>query len=292
MPPPSSSFSWREIDAESGQLAKVPHPGVYASDVFDQHQKGWCGACYLVSAVQCVDDRGYIASVRRMGRLPLLPRRRVSLQTTMDHYQLFQGSKEEEGWNGCHGGLSSEVFQCLVEKGCPLDWEAKRDGFDWSGFVRSVGKWGKRDEASGGYSVLSHSSIPPNEVSRHIVSDGPVVLEVSAEVCLSADERGVCVDLLPRSPDHAVCVVGWREVDGVGVCWVCRNSWGKEKVPDNLPHDYTTCVGVDYNQCNVPTHAWTGMPSDPGFFLLPCSYLPLMNRHSSPWIAPRVVVRE
>ena len=169
--------------------------------MINQHSKGWCGACYLVCAVQCIDDRGYIASVRSAGGRKVA-RRTVSLQSVMDHYQVYQGSKEEDGWNGCHGGWSSEVFQCFVDKECPLAFEAGGGAFSWSGFVRSV-----RSMVSPtvGYQVVSHSVLPPNEVPHRLVAEGPVVLEISADVCLSLDERGVCTDLTPRSPDHAVC---------------------------------------------------------------------------------------
>ena len=279
------TFSWRDLDNASSKVVRpsVP-PGRYATDVINQHSKGWCGACYLVCAVQCIDDRGYIASVRSAGGRKVA-RRTVSLQSVMDHYQVYQGSKEEDGWNGCHGGWSSEVFQCFVDKECPLAFEAGGGAFSWSGFVRSV-----RSMVSPtvGYQVVSHSVLPPNEVPHRLVAEGPVVLEISADVCLSLDERGVCTDLTPRSPDHAVCVVGWKEVDGVGTCWICRNSWGKERVPENLPDNYSTCVGIDRNDCDITTKPWKGMPSDPGFFLLPFAYPPLMNTHSSPWMAPLV----
>jgi len=283
-------FSWRALDRATAATARLP-AGRYALDVVNQHKDGWCGACYLVAAAQCVDDRGYIASCRRAAaqRSGRCSRQRLSLQAVMDHFQQYWRLKDDDPlWNSCHGGWSSEVFQCFVDKQCPLVWERGSSSlFEWWGFARGTTRCAVSTVS---YEVVSHGPVSPREVPHRLATEGPLVLEIAAEVCLSADERGVCRDLTPRGANHAVCVVGWEEVQGVGTCWVCRNSWGKSRVPDNLPKNYRSCVGVGFNECDEPTQPWKGMPSDPGFFLLPFSYAPLSRENPSPWMAPTIAL--
>ena len=119
---------------------------------------------------------------------------------------------------------------------------------------------------------------------------GPVVLEISARTLIECDARGVATDLTPRDSDHAVCVVGWTTVDGVP-CWIVRNSWGKRRVPAEVPRDLT-CVTRDANDCVVTWRHWVGAPDRPGFVYLPKAYAPLHSATPSPWIAARISTRD
>ena len=291
-------FTWRHASPVPGVLA----PGRYADDVMDQHASSWCGACYLVSAATMVRDRAHIALARahaahaRSVRPP-----RLSLQTLLDHFRLG-GQEEDEGdhddsvpgWTACHGGFPMEVLACMRDGACPMVWEARGDAmpYEWWGFPRLL----RRCPATNvtGFSVTDPRRIPPARVKAELVEGGTLVLEVSAQTLKALDARGVATDLAPRDADHAVCVVGWDVVSGEEdeeeEVWIVRNSWGTERVPREVPEDADACVARGRNACRVQWDAYRGDPRDPGFVLLPMSYVPLHAEAPSPWVAATVVV--
>ena len=120
-------------------------------------------------------------------------------------------------------------------------------------------------------------------IQQELLRHGPIVLEIDGALLKSVDGHGVVRDQTVQEPNHAVSVVGWAPcpTDGVG-CWVLRNSWGGERVPKDAPVS-ESCVGVGYNVCSVEYEAWTGMPTDPGFALLPFHHPSIMV--DEPWIA-------
>lgn len=268
-------FSWRTL--ARGADRSLP-AGRYAADAIDQHQGGWCGSCYLVAVVQCVEDRASILATRRSSWWLAAPQRvRLDLQAVLDHYQ----DASTPGWNACHGGLPLEVFECLASRACPLrliDAPTRLLGFPQRRTTTLLG--------NAPYVVLDARRLPETSVRESLRRDGPVVLEVSARTLKSVDERGVVTDLTPRESNHAVCVVGWRHVDGTE-CWIVRNSWGSHRAPVDLPGDIT-CVSNEGNSCEVEWERWTGDPHDPGFCYLPMSFLPLHLHDPCPWVVATV----
>lgn len=281
------TFSWRAVTAHP-----TTPPGRYAGDALDQHGHGWCGACYLVAAAQVVEDRASIARARREGRLAAAPPR-ISLQTLMD----FHRERDVGGeWNTCRGGFSLHVFECLVDRTCPLVLEesaaapaagsaaapvAPAGGRAWLGFPR------RRERCPVPDAPLRPTRarrIAPAAVAREVHARGPVVLEINAQTLKSTDARGVVRDLTPRDPNHAVAVLGWTAaVDGGERCWIVRNSWGAT-VPTDLPTDLA-CVGWDRNECEVAREPWRSDPADPGVCYLPQRFAPLWETGVSPWVA-------
>lgn len=288
----SSSFSWRDVRRSSSSLP----PGKYAADPLDQHANGWCGSCYVVAAVQCVEDRAYVARVKqslardertttaRSSLLsPLPPRLYIHLQAVLDHH------KEEDrhpGWNACHGGVPLRVFECLQDR-CPLQLTYR------GGPARAMLGHPRRDAAvspslsssSPPILVTDAQRVPHASVRALLLRDGPVVLEVNARTLKSVDARGRVQDLTPRPSNHAVCVVGWE-----GDCWIVRNSWGTHRVPVDVPED-VACVSEDGNACEVRWERWVGDPRDPGTCLLPMAFAPLDEVAPCPWVVPTVVWR-
>lgn len=270
----ASSFSWRDT-----------HREIRASDAVDQHGgTSWCGACYLVAAATSVQDRAHIALARKHRPNRCVRPPRLSLQIIIDH---FEERDVVPGWSGCHGGFPLHVLQCMQNRTCPLVWEVASSPHAWLGFPRIVTRCPVSDVAS--FSVTGARRVPPEEVKRELKEYGPLVLEVSADTLKRLDARGVATDLEAREPDHAVCVVGWQTLENAGACWIIRNSWGTARVPKRIPRDAAECVGRGFNICTVEEwEPWSGMPSDPGFLLLPMSYAPLWSHDPSPWIAATV----
>ena len=262
-----TSFTWRRVRGHD-----LFRDGCYASDAINQHNPRWCGCCYMVAAVQCVQDRARILwSTKGLG----VPRWQISVQTIMDHLQ----DVETEGWNPCHGGFPEDVLQCMVERSCPLLLVAN-SSWGWKGFARSITRC---PVPNAPFRVRYFRRVPYSEVKRSIYEHGPVILEISAETLKSVDERGVVTDLTPREIDHAVCVVGWTED-----CWIVRNSWGKLRAPRDVPKDLK-CVSRDRNECDVLFEYWSGDPDDPGFAKLPMTYECLDRpAHATPWMEAHV----
>lgn len=273
-------FTWRGVEdaAEVG----VPRAGVYAADSFDQHRMRWCGACYLVAAVQMVEDRLHIARVRRARKD--VPRQRASLQTVMDEFQRYYPVRRAQdggapGWNVCHGGFAEDVLALLRDQGLPLEVAPEAV---WLGMAQ-------RDDRAPPPPRL-HPRLGPTrylrekEVRTQLVEEGPLLLEIASRTLKRTDEDGVVrADAPVGSPDHVVCVVGWTLRDG-RAHWVVRNSWAGAFVPRAAPVD-DACVRVGRNVCEVDFEPWASLPSDPGFVLLPADHPSVRDASPSPWIA-------
>ena len=255
----------------------------YAGNCMNQHSEGWCGMCYMSSAVQCFEDRAHLATARYAGEK--IPRLRMDIQMVLDY---FKDSTAPKGWNACHGGFPMHVLKCIKDGVCPIKWEYDKGDRNLLGYSRGkVGQAKRRAERRPAPRIVSVRHIPHADVEREIMERGPVVLEVSGDVIESADpETGICTELHHTEVDHAVCVVGWETRHGVR-CWIVRNVWGKQGHPSE-PKSFK-CVKVGQNECKVPWKKWTGDPTDPGFCLLPCSFAAL-KASPSPWIAPRVEI--
>ena len=261
-----SNFSWRSVKNHR----YVP-PGKYAQDCFDQHHMSWCGACYLVAAVQCVEDRIHVEA----GRKKMKPFKYLSMQTVMDHFQEFDA---EPGWNACHGGFSMHVFKCLVEQRCPVLFETERE---WRGHPTEP----TPTPSSQNVTLYDPRRLNESEVKLCLYTEGPVVLEISAATLLSIDSTGTVTDVSYKEPNHAVCVVGWK-----GDHWIVRNSWGRERVPKNIPADLS-CVSYEDNECDVEFVPWGGDPNDLGFCFLPMECKALHASSPSPWMCLSVQLK-
>lgn len=275
-------FSWRRVDSfQYHRLTggRIIPSGQYASDAVNQHAASWCGCCYLIASAQMVEDRARIALSKTAELCAARPR--LSLQIVMDHYV-----EREAGpaWSACHGGVPLHVLQCMRDGTCPLVWTMERPPRTWLGFPRTRRAKERVEHPLVRVKVVGR--ISPSTVRDELLKYGPVVLEVSAQTLKSADPRGLVVDLTPRKPDHAVCVVGWSEVGGEA-CWIVRNSWGRTRAPVDVPRDMS-CARKGSNDCVVQWEPWSGDPSDPGFCHLPQRFEPLSSCSPSPWLAARV----
>jgi hypothetical protein len=256
-----TSFSWRKKD-DAGRLGLPPLK--YACDSVDQHGSGWCGSCYIIAVVQAIEDSVHISNRGK--------RIRICLQSTMNH---FQSWNEHDTWNVCHGGSALQVLKCFKQGSCSLI--SKR-----AAFVGFTQKTNHCYSSNIPFRVSSFDRIEESRVKHELLTRGPVMLEISYLTCRDLDKNGVSTDIMEHPRNHCVNVVGWTVVNGTE-CWIIRNSWGTKRMPSRIPVDYTTCVDVDRNVCSTEWKEWRGMPSDPGFFLLPTSH-PGLHSLPPPWI--------
>lgn len=250
--PLPSSFSWANVsDSDAKEWTKAFGrpllPGRYASPVFDQHSRGWCGACYLVSSIQMLQDRcnillGQVTPAERtpetkapppppppaddaegdsgeIESTPLPPPRRMLPFVRFDAQLLFSSFEEHAsgvvGWSGCHGGDPLKVLSCVQTGGCPLSLLPHTET-EWRGMSGRGG-----DEAEGrpvpppdspftvtACARLSRCDI--DSIREEVWEHGPVVLACASAPLLHCDERGIATDAHPSLvPDHAAAVVGW-----------------------------------------------------------------------------------
>lgn len=261
------SFSWRN----KGDARKSGRPSrVYACDAINQHEMSWCGVCYIVSALQVIQDRAYIINPNKHIA--------VSLQSVINQFQVWNA---HDSWNICLGGSVSRVVQCFQEKTCPLVVEDKPR------FIGFAKRTTRCDVSNAPFVVSDTYRIPTEKVKAEIFSSGPVVLEISHITCKSTDDKGIARDDHTHPLDHCVSVVGWTVTTEGIEYWIVRNSWGKERVPKTLPENLSTCVSVDFNLCKTEWEKWKSLPSDPGFFLLPTNH-PALYSFPYPWIVVRV----
>jgi len=273
-------FSWRKVHGTkyTHETGVRLSSGMYAADVFDQHSVSWCGCCYIVAAVQCVEDRGFILMRKRSARSS---RYYIDMQRILDH---FDDLTLGPGWNACHGGFPLHVLGCMKSGACPL---MTRTSKTWFGHPRnhSVSPIGDAP-----YRVSGGRRVDASQVRQHLLHDGPIVLEINGVTVKSTDKHGVVQDMTHRTPNHAVSVIGWTMHKRVR-CWIARNSWGQFRVPRAIPDDLT-CVSRDKNTCRVDWEYWVGDPSKPGFFYIPEELTALHVTTPPPWIVPTVVLKD
>ena len=292
------SFSWRS--AVSPFWSRTPR-GAYAADAFDQHRgMTWCGACYLVAAVQMVEDRWNIERARRLAqRHPTCRdvharhyrRQQISMQVIMDAFQEYAGEAEEAEWNVCLGGFSEDVLRCMTDATrCPLVADAE-PGRTWYGRVLTRFRTGAVVPDVGAV-VSNVRRVPHADVKAHLMSDGPLVLYINAPMLTRANAEGVVpVPEVVNEENHAVCVVGWETRPDGNEYYIIRNSWGTDhRAPAGPPED-TACVTRYVNKCTMTqTDVGYTIPRDPGFLFLPTWYPNLSA--SDPFFAADVVLTQ
>ena len=295
-PSPPPSWDWSDVDDESASRRGIL-AGQYTSVAVDQHRSGWCGACYIVSVVQMIEDRWNVLlnaeifktdATRRAA--PYASLDLLVMMREYDHVKTKDASTAS--WNGCQGGSPADVLDRLI-RGDSHVREADERGQVWTGFVGGGASLGSASNVAG-IQVVDRCYVPNDvvEVKREIYDRGSVVLLIDAECLLKTDERGVAESSKgAKAPNHAVTVLGWRRVPGTGECWLVRNSWGA-LVPDNLP-PRKGCVGRRRNECVTKAKVWHSLPGRPGMCLLP--FVHLQGKYSygtSPWVACQIQVRD
>jgi len=189
----------------------------YIAMAIDQHENGYCGACYLVAPVQMLQDRLAIRGEVHTG---------FDLQTMLNEYtyikqqsmRLSDDILPHNAWHGCVGGCPLDVLDMIQDGRLRVPWTDKPTQ---PPSHRPVGA-----------APEQHSKIPAIEqrwlegetslLRAHIRHHGPVIMFMSASsICKCEDE----------SENHIISVVGSCK-DG----WICRNSWGSKNTTRMRPH--------------------------------------------------------
>ena len=284
-------WSWQNVSERDAKLwTSLMHRklaiGTYTSPVINQHRSRWCGCCYMVAALQMIQDRVHIF----MGSGdyfdgPMTPYIEFDAQVALNKYDKYQRLSQHKPWNACRGGDPLKVLQAIQLKSVPL-LIVPGMGFCWVGHPVVDTATYDVNHTIDIKDARKIEDLSVDNIKREIFTRGPVVLGINAEYMKMANGGGYLpADVNVQSRNHAVSVVGWRKTDGVEY-WVLRNSWGKTHVPENKPSD-VTCVSVGENSCDVKTEQWKSDFSNPGYV-----YAPLMHPHffeePSPWYAADV----
>lgn len=283
-------WSWKQIRPQEQKmyLKHFSTPlslGVYTSLVVNQHRSLWCGCCYIISALQMLQDRTHIW-IGKHSSESMMPYVEFDAQVALNKYDAHRRKTLHQPWNACRGGDPLHVLSAIEHNLVPLII-VESDGYAWMG-----------------HPVLDHENYKENHgirvkesrkvdmsvdaVKTEIFEHGPVVLGINAQYMKLADAHGYLpVDVEVKERNHAVTVVGWKVKNNVEY-WILRNSWGAREVPEDKPSD-VTCVGVGENKCKVSMQLWKNDPSNPGYV-----YAPTQHAHffvePSPWFAADIVV--
>ena len=281
-----TEWNWQDITATDAKrweetFGKPLAIGSYTSFVFNQHLSKWCGCCYLVSAIQMLQDRLNLAIGLRNPTHIMQPSVEVDMQHALDAYNRARlENTDEHVWNACKGGSPLHVLQTIQRGKCKLRMLPGAGGI-WHGHPCSI------DEEQSSNSIrIEHAQQLQNVqeyIKWRIFRCGTVVLGVNAQ-CINIDdiaERGGVIDEThTESANHAVTVVGWKMV-GTQECWIVRNSWGTEHSPTKLP-DTMDCVEIGHNNCDVLKRSWAGDPQNPGYVYIPLNFAGIRGL-PSPW---------
>jgi hypothetical protein len=242
---------------------------IFGDNVYDQHEMGWCGSCYVISAIQCLQDRlNIFQQTEKENDEHIILNKKIILDN-------FSSVASQPGWNACHGGSALDVIECISNKKCSLIRETSNRN-KWPGFV-SKSTW-KISNVVLRKCVAYRVSY--REVMEEVMENGPVILEINARLLKTVCENGKVRDEKLREPNHSVCVTGWKNMDGED-CWEIRNTWGMKRVPKDIPSDIS-CVSEGTNVCRVEWEEWRGDPRRPGVCYIPMSNV---NLHvGKPWI--------
>lgn len=228
--------------------------------VVNQHGNGWCGSCYLISAVQVLEDRIAIQAAK-------LHRPRISLDL-QDALSMYRPSQMHKTWNACMGGLPVQVWRAIQngELTCRETRGDRRAEKVTRGFPTVI--------------VPSPTTLPSFVIERiyHVagvdvereLSRGPVTFQINSDLVKSTDKKGRVAQQCIGVRNHVVAIVDCTATD-----YICRNSWGtKRKAPLSTPSNMVSfygdsCIQVGSNTCDTKFIKWNDMPSKPGHFMIP-----------------------
>ena len=277
-------FNWQNIDETSAQAwsSHFGRPiaiGAYASPVFDQHVSNWCGCCYLIAVLQHLQDRMHVTLGIADPLAVMFPCFQFNVQLAIDTYNRYE-QLNNSNWNACVGGLPIRVLKAIRNDTCVL--RLMSDATLWLGHPCTMDNAYDDSERNISLEPLEVLENSVDTIKKRIFKYGPVVLGLNSR-CLrdsKLGERGGLIDPnIVATRDHAVSVVGWKQVQHK-MCWIVRNSWGDQTVPSERPDP--SCVGSDYNKCEVQTLSWTGDLLNLGYAYVPFDYSGL-RRQPSPW---------
>lgn len=284
-------WSWQSISPKDANLWEAKFgmkiaPGIYTSRIFNQHMSKWCGCCYMVSVLQCIQDKMNIALGIESPDTTAQPYIELNYQIALDAYNSHRQKKYPD-WNACKGGNPVAVIECIRDGIVPLVVTSS-DGFAWFGHPNDYIGHASDLQVSGARIAVENKL---NHIQSQIFKFGPLVLGINSNCMNDAGisrRNGLIDTSVSGKRNHAVVVVGWKEVDGQG-CWVVRNTWGTSTAPSRLPNELN-CVTKGRNVCQIETINWYGDPHNHGYVYVPFNYQSIQGT-PSPWyfVCPNVL---
>lgn len=305
-------WDWRRVDeADARAHARAtggppPRPGRYASDAVNQHAGAYCGCCFLVATLQCVQDRYNIARAADVAIGDDFRVHHFDLQAAVDEYSAAHAADQRRveaagvrvaaaaggaggaaaAWNACMGGDPVEVGRALADDALRL-----RRAHPWSQWSsRACETTPRLPAALREFPVAAVRVLDQDDVAslKRAVLRGPVVVGVRAAGLWALREGGVpeeCHASGGADRDHVVSVVGWTRRAGAEF-WVARNSWGDGdgSLVFSRPADVRQCTprceatpqtqggggGAPPSSCASAPVAWHNRAAHaPGMVLLP-----------------------
>ena len=168
--------------------------------------QGQCGSCYAFSATGAIEGRVEIATGKLLS---------LSEQQIVD-------CSDEQGNQGCDGGLMDFVFQYVTDNGI-----CSEDAYSYDA--------NKHDTCN-----QCNPIVPPHEVNGYVdvhpqdvkalmeaLAQGPVSVAVEAdETVFQFYKNGVLSGKCGANLDHGVLAVGYGKNEKGEEFWKVKNSWG------------------------------------------------------------------
>lgn len=284
------NWNWFEVSSEdanawSFSMKKPLMPGKYASNPINQHETGYCGCCFLVAAIQCVQDAYNIKDAfymkkgeendkriyhfdinKAMNDFTRIHRANVA---NLEQAGMHVNTKKSTEWNACMGGDPIDVLNSIADKKMSLKLRHGYKKWESCSLVNEEEPFRK------GYSILNCNYLIFDEIDllKREILKGPVILGIRA-LNLWDIKDGVidnCNGSAGADRDHVVCVVGWRGNSH----WICRNSWGDKYESEiwSRPEDVRECMvqcGQNKSRsCESDKIIWRNDFEIPGVFLVP-----------------------
>lgn len=274
-------WTWSDISIDDAnkwkmQFGKKISPGSYTSRVFNQHISKWCGCCFFISVIQCIQDKMNMSMGINSDEYFMLPFIEFDAQISMDAYNKLR-RKNHPDWNVCQGGNPEILIQTIKDNKIPFAFSTS-DGFAWYGHPTSREMKGDINISFRNFDIIHENII--EKVQHTIFKYGPMVLAINSN-CLTdstlIERKGVIDSKIFGTRNHAVSVIGWKIINDKNY-WIVRNSWGIHTMPKDIPNDIS-CVQTDVNNCNVENINWGGHN---GFVYVPFDYSTIKGL-PSPW---------
>lgn len=288
------NFSWTSVSASDARAWEREHArqlpaGTFASSPVNQHALEWCGACWLVAALQVVQD---MLNIRESPANPhdrdhrafVFDLQRAAEDVTRIHAPqvlhservgVLVGGERPRAWTACMGGDPKVALEAML-RGTLRVHLLSHGRPSLTGVAPGSGA---RDEVAAGEAPSVRAATLVRDIEqlpldvaalKRRVWRGPVVVAVSSASLWDLDAQGRVRREAPRGErDHVMACVGWRRVGGVE-CFVMRNSWGDATTNfiHTKPVDVRACTGG--GQCaKTPRVAWSSGGGEGGFVFVP-----------------------
>ena len=292
------TWDWTNVDDHDSDAYRratgVPlRAGKYASDAVNQHSDAYCGCCFLVATLQCVQDRFNIKHAPQVLIGTDFRVHHFDLQAAVDEYSEAHDRDQKRletsgvrvsretsrGWNACMGGDPLDVGQALAADAFRL-----RRAHPWTQWSsRACGATPRLPIETREYPVLAVHPLPQDDLAglKRALLRGPLVVGVRAKGLWQLLDGGVpqeCGSSGGADRDHVVSVLGWT-LHGGAEHWVARNSWGDGRGSRiySRPADVRLCTprcDTDSSSRGSPTCAsepieWHNRSTREGIVLIP-----------------------